>query len=118
MGILDANFVEETNKDIQINQLQREVENLRGYQDWIMEELYGIRKDPHNGQIYRSTEINRANKISELYQDFYGDTPICDTCDGTTGFFLEIDALYNVLKNNKWLLRLLRWLGGRYYKRK
>lgn len=91
--------------------LKKKLDDALQYKIWIEDELRSTSDNP-----FMNRSLSRITKMDRMYKIIYGDTPLCDTCDATTGFFLEIDRLYSAIMNRKWLLRILRW--GNYYKRK
>jgi len=107
MSILDENAAENAFKDAKIKELEEKIKSLEKFQEWMDEEMYGDRPRWHKWHT-------RSEKLSKLYHMFYGDSPL-DCYDGRTGFFMEIDYIYNVLIKNRWLVWILRKLGGRYY---
>lgn len=108
MSLLSEDFIEETDLRIENQQLKKELQHQRIMLDWYDEMIF---EDRLFGEYHAKS---RSKKMSEMYELIYGDTPLCDTCDGRTGFFLEIDRLYDAINSNKWLLRILRW--GHFYK--
>jgi len=98
-----------------------ELVELRAENAKLKEELAETKSLYENNRSYFFDQLHshyhvektRVEKMNEMYQAIWGDTPICDTTDATTGFFMEIDFLYVAFKKWKWLIKLLRW--GHFY---
>lgn len=113
MSILDENAVDIIQLQMENQQLKQQLKDANEYKQWIQDQMWA-ETDPR--LYYPEGDISRSTKLNLMYDLIYGDTPLCDTCDGATGFFLIIDRLYSAIINRKWLLRILRW--GNYYKRR
>lgn len=110
MSVLDPDYIDMAHLQMENKRLQDELKRSQDMLQWYEEKIF----DEHLYDVYLSK--SRSRMMTEMYELIYGDTPLCDTCDGRTGFFLEIDKIYDAIHSNKWLLKILRL--GRYYKSK
>ena len=109
LSILDEDFADMTSLQIRLNELEEENKRLKKQIDWYNKMMFDWKyKDEYHA-------VTRNQRLSEAYRAIYGDTPLCDCCDGKTGFFLTIDYICNAILGSKWLLRIFRWCGYKPY---
>lgn len=105
LSILDEDFADTASMQVRIKELEEENAKLIRHIEWYDDMIFGQKKvdDYHTS--------TRNSRVGKVYDSLYGDMPICDTCDGRTGFFLEIDHICNAFDHCKWLIKIFRWLG-------